>query len=86
MIFDLTDDDREALEALRVKMGLRSHAETLRALIRGGPVVGDPIVISSSAGAIPDGTKMKVTAPQSIQIGPTTSTPGSRLKPDKVKR
>lgn len=35
MIFDLTDDDRSALERLRVARGLRSHAETLRALIRG---------------------------------------------------
>lgn len=35
MIFDLTDDDREALEAHRIRLGLRSHAETLRALIRG---------------------------------------------------
>jgi len=35
MIFDLTDDDRAALERARIAMGLRSHAETLRALIRG---------------------------------------------------
>lgn len=34
-IFDLTDEDRGALEAHRVRLGLRSHAETLRWLIRG---------------------------------------------------
>lgn len=34
MIFDLTDDDRAALEQIRAARGLRSHAETLRALIR----------------------------------------------------
>ena len=38
MIFDLTDEDRQALEAHRIRLGLRSHAEALRALIRGeGP-------------------------------------------------
>jgi hypothetical protein len=35
MIFDLTDEDRAALEAHRVRLGCRSHAETLRWLIRG---------------------------------------------------
>lgn len=35
MIFDLTDDDKAALEAHRIRLGLRSHAETLRRLIRG---------------------------------------------------
>lgn len=34
LIFDLTDEDRAALEAHRVRLGLRSHAETLRVLIR----------------------------------------------------
>lgn len=34
MIFDLTDDDREALDRLRAARGLRSNAEALRALIR----------------------------------------------------
>jgi hypothetical protein len=38
MIFDLTDEDRALLEAHRIRMGKRSHAEALRALIRGpGP-------------------------------------------------
>jgi hypothetical protein len=35
LIFDLTPEDRDALERHRVRLGLRSHAETLRALIRG---------------------------------------------------
>jgi hypothetical protein len=40
MIFDLTDDDRQALEAHRIRLGLRSHAEALRSLIRGeGPAL-----------------------------------------------
>lgn len=38
MIFDLTDDDRAALEKLRAARGHRSQAETLRELIRGGIV------------------------------------------------
>jgi hypothetical protein len=41
MIFDLTDDDRDALERIRIARGLRSHAETLRALIRGEG--GEPV-------------------------------------------
>lgn len=39
LLFDLTDEDRALLEAHRVRLGLRSHAETLRALIRSGPVI-----------------------------------------------
>lgn len=34
MIFDLTDEDKGALEKLRKQRGLRSHAEVLRELIR----------------------------------------------------
>jgi hypothetical protein len=34
MIFDLPDDERDVLERVRVKLGLRSHAEALRFLIR----------------------------------------------------
>jgi hypothetical protein len=34
MIFDLTDEDREALERLRIARGLRSQAGVLRQLIR----------------------------------------------------
>jgi hypothetical protein len=34
MIFDLTDEDRAMLEAIRKNRGHRSHAETLRDLIR----------------------------------------------------
>jgi hypothetical protein len=45
MIFDLTDDDREALERVRIAMGLRSHAETLRALIRGSG--GEPAPVAA---------------------------------------
>jgi hypothetical protein len=40
MIFDLTDDDREALERIRVELGARSHAEALRLLIRRGVTSG----------------------------------------------
>lgn len=33
-LFDLNPDDLAALERVRASMGLRSHVETLRALIR----------------------------------------------------
>jgi len=47
LLFELSDDDRAALERVRVRMGLRSHAETLRALISGAdggavPAAADP--------------------------------------------
>jgi hypothetical protein len=46
-IFDMSDDERNALERHRVRLGLRSHAETLRALIRGEEkapeVVAEPV-------------------------------------------
>lgn len=34
LIFDLSEEERAALERLRIRFGLRSHAETLRQLIR----------------------------------------------------
>jgi hypothetical protein len=42
MIFDLTDTDREALEAIRKHRGHRSQAETLRELIRQAASSGLP--------------------------------------------
>lgn len=48
MIFDLTDEDRAALEAHRVRLGCRSHAETLRALIRGASEPQEAINIAGS--------------------------------------
>lgn len=42
MIFDLTDEDRDALEAIRKHRGHRSHAETLRELIRQAASSGLP--------------------------------------------
>lgn len=42
MIFDLTDEDRGALETIRKNRGHRSHAETLRELIRQAASSGLP--------------------------------------------
>lgn len=44
MIFDLTDEDRAALEQLRAARGLRSQAEVLRALIRENTAGGEIIL------------------------------------------
>jgi hypothetical protein len=41
MIFDLTDDDRAALEVIRQRSGHRSQAETLRELIRSVKTLSD---------------------------------------------
>lgn len=51
MIFDLTDDDRDALERIRVELGARSHAEVIRRLIRSS----DP---SSPSRGMPAGSLM----------------------------
>jgi hypothetical protein len=42
MIFDLPDDERDVLERVRVKLGLRSHAEALRFLIRQADPAREP--------------------------------------------
>jgi hypothetical protein len=47
MIFDLTEEDRAALERIRITRGLRSHAETLRAMIRGED--GQPAMVEPPA-------------------------------------
>jgi hypothetical protein len=71
MIFHLTDEDRDALERVRVKLGARSHAESLRRLILAAdeaPVVSmsisegpAPLIAEMRAlAALPPGTKVKV--------------------------
>lgn len=80
MIFDLTDEDRGALEALRIKMGLRSHAETLRALIRGGDG-GAPAPASPAAPkpSFSHGRGKTVVAAPKRQRVDAPSAPGKKL-------
>lgn len=47
MLFDLTDEDRDLLERRRVRLGLRSHADTLRSLIRGRD--GETVLVTPDA-------------------------------------
>lgn len=56
MIFGLTDEERAALERVRAARGYRSHAETLRALVRwadeepeGGPSAVRPSRLGKTA-------------------------------------
>ncbi len=52
LIFELSDAEREALEAIRKSWGLRSHAETLRQLISAEvarPLVERPLVAAGNA-------------------------------------
>lgn len=45
LIFELSDGERATLERIRIARGLRSHAETLRAMIRsedGEPAMAEP--------------------------------------------
>lgn len=97
LLFDLTDDDRSLLEAHWVRLGLRSHAETLRALIRGA----EPITRPFSAAEERSAMEMFVRASRSsmismrriptpieydannLHLGPVEQKPGSRLKKKK---
>lgn len=65
MIFDLTDEDREALERVRIALGARSHAETLRRLIRDfepGPTLGQKVRAWIEADPVPKLTPKPVKA------------------------
>lgn len=93
MIFELTDEDRAALEEIRKRDGWRSHAETLRALIRASqntPRHDNPPLGSSQAirvgpvvsrGPVVDHGNGVAT--QEVRFGPVESAAGSRLKPGK---
>lgn len=91
LIFDLTDDDKLLLEAVRVKLGLRSHAETLRSLIRSypWPSVAIPSAVIETQ-ALPDVRARAPIPPKAslaaVQLGPTPRAPGSGLKQKGQKR
>lgn len=68
MIFDLTDDDREALERIRVEFGARSHAEVIRRLIRSS----DP---ASPNRGVPAGSLMSALRPKAAKPAAKPSEP-----------
>jgi hypothetical protein len=97
MIFDLTEADREALEALRIRMGLRSHAEVLRALIRGddgepalAPVPATPRMPRSATSVVAPTKRQRVevVAPkrERFTIDNVRGPYKANFKPDKPKR
>lgn len=63
MIFNLSADDRAALERVRIRLGLRSHAETLRTLIAEADVMSiqrlpdAPMAWPSGAVLLPEHTE-----------------------------
>lgn len=91
----LTDEEREALEAHRVRLGLRSHAETVRALIRGDQLLA--VALEEAFHVGPDMFRDKpnrnpwvkserpgvLNIEQNVPIGPSRPAPGSRLKKPK---
>jgi len=79
MLFALTDRDRELLEAQRVRLGLRSHAETLRVLIRAGSV--NPSFVRIERDKPDDATEFgRAPTAGSLHLGPVHQKPGSQLK------
>lgn len=79
MIFDLTDEDRASLEAIRKHRGLRSHAETLRHLIRevaSGGLSGE----AQSALKAHLHHVREAAAIATVPIGPVRPKPGEMLK------
>lgn len=85
MIFDLTDNDRLLLEAHRIRLGCRSHAEVLRALIRGD---GHEYAVATPApkpSFSPGRSKTVLVRSETkpglqLQVGPTPPKPGDRMK------
>lgn len=74
MIFDLPDEDRAALEALRRNRGHRSGAETLRELIRQAAHSGLPAPAAQAA------IRAEATQVQAERFTIPRAAPGSRLK------
>jgi hypothetical protein len=86
---DLDEAHREKLETHRVRLGLRSHAETVRALIDGAP----KSVVRPGMEATYDRLAKSISAPMNVDdkisgsltgtivtVGPVKSKPGERLK------
>lgn len=82
MIFDLTDDDREKLEVVRKQRGHRSHAETLRELIRQAASSGLPTPARQAEmkAAVKAWQEKSVSPELRAQFGPIRAKPGALLK------
>lgn len=98
-VFDIGEADRALLEAHRVRLGLRSHAETLRVLIRrvspwpfehlvgvgesGGGGSGGVLTKPSVWTDPPTPAEREIAGRDIVRFGPERSKPGSRLKAKK---
>jgi hypothetical protein len=79
---EMPDDVREALERVRIKLGCRSHGETVRKLIaENDPSWVNPSAVSSR---IADSLRQAVAGESTARtFGPITPALGSRLKKTK---
>ncbi len=75
----LTDEDRAALERVRIRMGLRSHAETLRALISKADGAGE----AEPVGAEPIAARRTRLVTAVNDPKPVTAWKGGHPKPGK---
>lgn len=84
LIFDLNDDERSTLEAIRQRLGCRSHAETLRRLIQSSAHVDDRrVAVRTTDAGMKRAKAILAATGQSlgdISVGPQRAAPGSRLK------
>jgi hypothetical protein len=87
-VLDLEEADRVLLEAHRVRLGCRSHAEALRVLIRTfgkrtSQITYEPGLVMASGGGgstvnrVPPEIQQEMAA---THFGPVRPKPGSRLK------
>jgi hypothetical protein len=84
MIFDLTDEDREAVERIRKHRGDRSQAETLRQLIRSADTAPLPTPMKQvvSFRDLPASEREKLIRQEAVSapVGRDRPKPGTLLK------
>lgn len=82
----LSDEDRAHLEKHRVRMGLRSHGEAIRALIspaRSAPMIEDIVLRGREPVEARETALAGWAKGIDVQLGPTKPKPGSMLKKDR---
>lgn len=71
-IFEMPDELAEAVEAYRVKRGLKATAEAVRLLLRAG--------LDVDSGPVRGRAAFDALVVPALQLGPVAIKPGSRLK------
>lgn len=87
LIFDISDEERLALEAYRVRFGLRSLAEALRRLVSHAmddapsphASFRDNVRAARTVADVEEAIRL-MPAPSTVQVGQARAAPGARLK------